>query len=107
MAAFALQHAGNYTQAQAMVTHQTAYSGTAVGIGGVGMRLACYANTGTQPYVCEIVPNSPAADSRQVSDSLHAQITFQLGASVVEQLQQVRGRLARALLTSRAWLHGY
>ena len=81
MVAYAFKHAGNYTQAQAMVTHQTAYSGTAVGIGGVGMRLACYANTGTQPYVCEIVPNSPAADSRQVS--LHAHITFQLRAGVV------------------------
>jgi len=72
---------GNFTQSQAMITHQTAqgYSGYTGGtasynnnvavasIGGVGMRLARYGESGTRTYVCEIVPNSPAAESRQVS----------------------------------------
>ena len=35
--------------------------------GGVGMRLARYGETGTRTYVCEIVPNSPAEESRQIA----------------------------------------
>jgi C-terminal processing protease CtpA/Prc len=112
---------GNYTQAQAMVTHQTAYSGTAVGIGGVGMRLACYANTGTQPYVCEIVPNSPAADSRQVAiedrvthvdqqdvtsmslDRINSLIRGPVGTNVLINLVDKGGQPKTVTLTRRAY----
>ena len=33
---------------------------------GVGMRLARYGESGNKTFVCEIVPNSPAEESRQI-----------------------------------------
>ena len=35
-------------------------------MGGVGMRLARYGESGNKTFVCEIVPNSPAEESRQI-----------------------------------------
>jgi hypothetical protein len=63
---------GNFTMQQGMVQERALVAAPAmqqqfVSVGGVGMRLARYGESGNKTYVCEIVPESPAQESRQIS----------------------------------------
>jgi len=133
---------GNFTQSQAMVSvGATGYSNNASnvdrgfstvnvdrgfstaaeGVGGVGLRLARYQDSGNTTYVCEIVPNSPAFESRQVSindivthvdnqdvlpmslNNVNAAIRGPVGSNVVITMTAAAGGTKTVTLSRRAY----
>ena len=65
------------------------------------MRLARYGETGTRTYVCEIVPNSPAEESRQiaVNDMLTAVDGRDVSAMTLDQINDmIRGPVGTSVV---------
>ena len=100
---------GTYTSAQAQqmsyVQQPTLPAPTSapalVPVRGVGMRLARYGETGTRTYVCEIVPNSPAEESRQiaVNDMLTAVDGRDVSAMTLDQINDmIRGPVGTSVV---------